>query len=28
VGLIVAWRLFPPLIKPILRAAVDALLNA
>jgi len=28
VGLIVAWRLFPPLIQPILRAAVNALLNA
>lgn len=28
VGLIVAWRLFPPLIKPILRTAVDALLNS
>jgi len=28
VGLIVAWRLFPPLIRPILRVAVDALLNA
>jgi Zn-dependent protease len=25
VGLIIAWRVFPPILKPILRAAVDAL---